>query len=243
MGTTRNVDMSSQEVKVKKVASPDGVATEEAAVEGEQAVKKSAKPRQVRVRGQKYAAVKSKVDRNRKYDALSAIELVKQLSYTKFEGTITADVEVIDTDVTAEITLPHTTGKQRKVVVVDEAVIKQIEAGKLDFDVLVSSPEFMPKLAKYARILGPKGLMPNPKNGTLSPNPARAVKELSAGKQILKTESKQPLFHLSLGKTSTETKDLIENLRAVLDSLKGKVVGVTLSATMGPGVKVDVEAV
>ena len=245
MGTTRNVDMSSQEIKVKKVASPDGVVAETTPVEGESepAVTKAVKPRQVRVRSKKYAAVKSKVDRNRKYDALSAIELAKQLSYTKFEGTITADVEVIDVDVTAEVTLPHTAGKQKKVVIVDDAVLKQIEAGKLDFDVLVSSPEFMPKLAKHARILGPKGLMPNPKNGTLSPNPERAVKELSAGKQILKTEKKQPLFHVSLGKTSTETKDLIENLRALLDSLKGKVVGVTLSSTMGPGVKVDPEAV
>ena len=240
MGTTRNVDMSSQEVKVKKVTAPAGT-TEETPVEDEKAAKTPAKPRKIHVRSQKYTAIKSKVDRNRKYDALSAVELIKQLSYAKFGGTVAADVEVISTDVTAEVTLPHLTGKQQKVVIADDTILKQIEAGQLDFDVLVSSPQFMPKLAKYARILGPKGLMPNPKNGTLSPNPERAVKELAAGKQIIKTEKKQPLMHISLGKTSTETKALIENLRALYSPLKNKVISITISSTMSPGVKIDTE--
>jgi large subunit ribosomal protein L1 len=247
MGKPRNVDMSSQEVKVKIVASPDDTAEtaveKSAAVAGEETAKKPAKPRQQRVRSQKYAAVKSKVDRNRKYDALSALELVKQLSYSKFEGTIVADIEVIDTEVTAEVTLPHSTGKQQRVTVVTDEVIKQIEAGQLDFDVLVSAPEFMPKLAKHAKVLGPKGLMPNPKNGTLSPNPERAAKELAGGKQLLKTEKKQPLIHVTLGKTSLETKQLIENLRALAEALSAKLVGITVSATMSPGVKVDPEAI
>ncbi|OGJ37239.1 MAG: hypothetical protein A2383_03160 [Candidatus Pacebacteria bacterium RIFOXYB1_FULL_39_46] len=196
-----------------------------------------------KVRSKKYQAVKSKVDRTRQYDALSAIELVKKLSYSKFEGTINADIEVKNTDVSVEVTLPHSTGQQRKVVVVDEQVLKEIEAGKIDFDVLVSSPEFMPKLAKHAKLLGPKGLMPNPKNGTLTTNPAQAIKELAAGKQILKSEKKQPLIHLPLGKTSMETKKLIENLRTLLNALKGRAVRVILSPTMGPGVKVDIESV
>lgn len=233
MGNTRNIDMSSQEVEVKQVADPDVV---------EETVK-TTKTHPPRLRSKKYLAVKAKVDRNRKYDPLSAVELVKQLSYTKFGGTIVADVEVRDTEVTGEVTLPHSTGQQKKVVVVDDAVIKQIEAGKLDFDVLVSAPEFMPKLAKHAKVLGPKGLMPNPKNGTLTPNPQRAVKELAAGKMLLKTEKKQPLLHVSLGKASMETKEMIENLQALLDSLKGKVVHVTLAPTMGPGVKVEVETI
>jgi large subunit ribosomal protein L1 len=193
------------------------------------------------VRSKKFLAVKSKVDRTREYDVLSAMELVKQLSYTKFEGTISADLEVKSLEVTGEVTLPYAAGKARKVVVVDEQVLKDIEAGKFDFDVLISSPEFMPKLAKLARVLGPKGLMPNPKNGTLTANPAQAVKELSAGKQPLKTEKKQPLIHVALGKTSMETKDLIENLRALVTALKDKIVSISLSPTMGPGVKVALE--
>ncbi|MFH2118274.1 MAG: 50S ribosomal protein L1 [Candidatus Paceibacterota bacterium] len=253
MGTTKNVDMSSKEVKIKIVADPKKNDDDQALNQGEPGViqeedqaKKSAKtnkPKVQRVRGKKYMATKSKVDRTRQYDVLSAIELVKKLSYSKFEGTINADIEVRSTDVSVEVTLPHSTGQQRKVVVADDQVLKEIEAGKIDFDILVSSPEFMPKLAKLARLLGPKGLMPNPKNGTLTANPDRAVKELAAGKQVLKSEKKQPLIHLSLGKTSMETKKLIENLRALLNALKGKAVNVVLSPTMGPGVKVDIESV
>lgn len=238
MGNKRNVDMSSQEVEVKKVEAPEGAETQSTTAPQE-ATQKPAKAPKQRVRSKKYAVTRSKVDKARKYDALSAIELVKQLSYSKFEGTISADIEVASTEVSAEITLPHSTGKQKKVAVVDEKVLAQIEAGTLDFDILVSSPEYMPKLAKYAKTLGPKGLMPNPKNGTLSANPQQAVKELSAGKQLLKTEKKQPLIHVSLGKTSMETKQLIDNLRALLSAFQGKVVRVSISPTMGPGVKVD----
>lgn len=249
MGTTRNVDMSSQEIKVKKVEVPEGAEAAELnesdalTVESQDtAIQKPAKPRVQRQRGKKYAATRSKVDKARAYDALSAIELVKQLSYSRFEGTISADVVVTSTDVSAELLLPHASGQQKKVAVVDEAVLKQIEAGTLDFDILVSAPEFMPKLAKHAKLLGPKGLMPNPKNGTLTANPQQAVKELAAGKQLLKTEKKQPLMHVSLGKTSMDTKHLIENLQALAKAFQGKLVKVSLSATMGPGVKVDVES-
>ena len=194
------------------------------------------------MRSKKYVATKSKVDKTRKYDALSAMELVKQLSYTKFEGTITAELEVKDTSTSAEVSLPHSTGQQQKVAIVDDKVMADIEAGKLDFDILVSSPEYMPKLAKHAKTLGPKGLMPNPKNGTLTANPKKAAEELAAGKQLLKTEKKQPLIHVSLGKTSMDSKQLIENLQALVDALKGKVEKVSLAATMGPGVKVDLES-
>lgn len=232
MGNTRNVDMSSQVDEVKVVADP---------TEKEDKAKKQAKAKQQHQRSRKYQTVKSKVDRNRQYDLLSAVELVKQLSYTKFTGTIVADLEVRDLDVTAEVTLPHAAGKQRKVVVADDKVIKQIEEGNLDFDVLVSAPEYMPKLAKHAKVLGPKGLMPNPKNGTLTPNPERAVKELSAGKRTLKAEKKQPLMHVVVGKVSMETKDIIENVQTLLDALKGKVLHLTIAPTMGPGVKVNVE--
>lgn len=238
MGNTRNVDMSSQEIEVKQVADPNATAD---AAEGSDEKTAAAKKKVARVRSRKYQAVKTKVDRTRKYDPMAAIELVKQLSYAKFGGTIVADVEVRDLDTSAEVTLPHSTGQQKKVVIVDDAVLAEIEAGKLDFDILVSSPQFMPKLAKHAKVLGPKGLMPNPKNGTLTPNPERAVKELSAGKMMLKTEKKQPLMHVALGKTSMETKELMENLEALLKALKGKVAHVTLAATMGPGVKVEIE--
>jgi len=249
MGTTKNVDMSSQEVKVKKVLAPKESATtkqtEQQQTEDQPSspTSKPNKPKPTRTRSKKYIAVKSKVDRTRKYDVLSAVELVKQLSYSKFTGTLSANLKVKNTDVTAEVTLPHTAGKLRQVTVVDDQVLKDIGAGKIEFDILVSSPEFMPKLTKHAKILGPKGLMPNPKNGTLTANPAQAVKELSAGKQILKTEKKQAVIHVPIGKADTDTKHLIENLQALMNALKGKVEHLVLSSTMGPGVKVDLESI
>jgi large subunit ribosomal protein L1 len=247
MGTIRNVDMSSKQTKVKKVENPEEIVVEVdsetvAKTDGqEETAKKAAKPVQKRVRSKKYVIVNSQVDKTRKYDVLSAMELVKKLSYSKFDGTITADIEVKDTTVSGSVTLPHETGRTRKIVVVNDKVLKQIEAGNFDFDVLLASPDYMPKLAKYAKELGPRGLMPNPKNGTLTASPEKAAEELSSGKRLLKTEKKQPLIHISIGKVSMDTKKLIENLQAIANALPNKISKVTLSATMGPGVKVDLE--
>ena len=228
--------MSSKTVKVKEVQSAKDEQTAETKAP-------AAKPKPQRVRSRKYVATKSKVDKTRHYDVLSAMELVKQLSYTKFDGTITAELQVKDLETSANVTLPNDTGRQRKVVVVDDAVLKDIEAGKFEFDILISSPEYMPKLAKHAKELGPRGLMPNPKNGTLTANPKKAAEELSAGKRLLRTEKKQPLMHVTIGKVSMDSKKLIENLQALAKALKGKIDKVSLSATMGPGVKVDLETI
>jgi large subunit ribosomal protein L1 len=118
--------------------------------------------------------------------------------------------------------------------------LAQLEAGTIDFDVLITEPRFMPKLAKHARVLGPKGLMPNPKNGTITDNPEAKRKELEGGKVTLKTEKKAPLMHVLLGKTDMETKDLVENLNALLEAVKGKAVKASVTATMSPSVKVAV---
>lgn len=229
MGNTHNVDMSTQEVEVKIVETPE--------VEAE----KEAKKKKVRVHGKKFAAVKAKADKTRKYELSEAIELVKKLSYTSFAGTISAELVVKEEGLNVDVVLPHQAGKTKKVVIVTDEVLKEIEAGVINFDILVSSPQFMPKLAKFARVLGPKGLMPNPKNGTLTPNPERAVQELSAGKVMLKGERKQPLMHVSVGKTSMETSQIKENIEALLKAVKTKVVKLSLSATMSPGLKVNIE--
>jgi large subunit ribosomal protein L1 len=117
-------------------------------------------------------------------------------------------------------------------------MLAQIEAGTIDFDILITEPHFMPKLAKHARVLGPKGLMPNPKNGTITPNPEIKKKELESGKMTIRTEKKAPLMHVTLGKTSMETKDLVENLNALIAALGPKAVKLTLAASMSPSVKV-----
>lgn len=229
MANTHNVDMSAQEMEVKIVEAPE--------VEAE----KEAKKTKVRVHGKKFAAVKSKADKTRKYELSEAIELVKKLSYTSFAGTISAELVVKEEGLNVDVILPHQAGKAKKVVIVTDEVLKEIEAGTINFDILVSSPQFMPKLAKFARVLGPKGLMPNPKNGTLTPNPERAVQELSSGKVMLKGERKQPLMHVSVGKTSMETSQIKENIEALIKAVKTKVLKLSLSATMSPGLKVNIE--
>lgn len=243
MGSKKNVVMSSTEDTVKIVADSDAVETPAAeTVDGvettETTPKAAKKPKQTHLRSKKYHSVRAQVDKTKTYDPFAAVELVKKLSYSKFEGTLTADVVVREAGQSVTLTFPHSTGKTIRVAVASDAVIEQIEAGNIDFDMLVTSPQFMPKLAKLARVLGPKGLMPNPKNGTISENPAAKKKELEGGQTTVKTEKKAPLMHVTLGKTSMETKELVENLQALIEALNTKAVKMSISATMSPSVKV-----
>lgn len=231
-------DIDAAEASIE--AGEAGVA--EAATEGSEvaaeAPKAAKKPKQTHLRSKKYHSVRAQVDKTKTYDPFAAIELVKKLSYSKFEGTITADVVVKEAGQSVTLTFPHSTGKTLRVAVVDDALIEQIEAGTIDFDILVTSPQFMPKLAKLARVLGPKGLMPNPKNGTITENPAAKKKELEGGQTTIKTEKKAPLMHVTIGKTSMETKALVENLQALIEALNTKALKLSVSATMSPSVKV-----
>ena len=142
-------------------------------------------------------------------------------------------------DYRTAVSLPHGTGKEVRVAIADEKIVAEIEAGKINFDILVAHPTMMAKLAKVARVLGPRGLMPNPKTGTVSPDPEKRAKELSSGQVNIKTEPGNPLIHMPIGKVSFEDKKIAENVKAVLKALGTKVAKVTLSATMGPGVKVQ----
>lgn len=233
MGQQQNVDMSVEEDQVKHVE------VEEPALEEEPAEQKSKKPR-----SKKYQAVRAKLDKTRKYTVENAVEMVKDLSYSNFEGTISAAVVVKETGRVGSVTLPHQTGNDRNIVIVDDEVLQQIEDGQVDdIDVLLADPQYMPKLAKHGRILGPKGLMPNPKNGTLTPNPEEKKKELEAGKLLLKTQEKQPVFHLAVGTESMETDKIVENIKTLIEELGQKLVKLSLSATMSPGVRVDIDSV
>ncbi len=248
MGNTRhNVNMSETEMKVKVVASPDAEPMTEQAEGAEQteAVSEQAeqKPKkQAHGRSKKYLAQRSKVDKTKLYDPATAIELIKRLSYAKFTGSIDASLEVKEVGISATFAFPHSTGKAIRVAVVDDAVLAALEAGTTDFDVLLSKPEFMPKLAKFARVLGPRGLMPNPKNGTLTPNPELKRKQLEGGSITIKTEKKAPLINISFGKSTMETKDLVENLAALTKALNGRIVRMSISASMSPSVKVALPA-
>lgn len=243
MGSKKNVDMSSTEDKIKIVEgsvtqteqSDENDATTQ---KSEAIIEKKAAPS--RVRSKKYVATRSRVDKTKKYSLKEAVETVKRLSYTKFDGTITLDGVVKEVGKLSSITLPHATGKSIRVAIVDDALLAEIEAGNLDFDALITTPQYMPKLARFARVLGPKGLMPNPKNGTVTPKPELKKAELEKGTFDLKTEKKMPVIHVSIGKVSMDDAVLIENIEALMSATKGRLVSATISATMSPSVKLEI---
>jgi len=198
-----------------------------------------------KVHSKKYQEMTKLVNKAKFYTLKDAIALVKKTSMTSFDGTVEMHINLNPdnlggkTDMRGSVTLPHGTGKKINVVIADEAIIKEIEAGNINFDVLVAHPSMMAKLAKVARVLGPKGLMPNPKTGTVTDNPEKRVKELSQGQVNFKTEPDNPIIHMSVGKVSFEDQKLIENIQAVVLAVgKGKIAKATITATMGPGIKI-----
>jgi len=249
MGSQKPTDMSDtqaqlQEIKEKKQAAE--AAAQEANQEAGAEDKKEEKTSTLSVkskhhRGKKYRAVRAKVDKTRAYTLLNAVDLVKRLSYTSFPGTISAHLVLKDTGESKEIEFPHKTGRSLKVEIATEDTLKKIEDGNIDFDMLVATPQFMPKITKYAPILGPQGLMPNPKNGTLTPNPEQKKKELEAGKMTIKTERKAPLIHVPVGKTDMDTQKIVENVQVLIKAFKKKLKKLSIAATMSPGVKVEIE--
>lgn len=210
--------------------------------------RKTEKGKRVKQRSKKYKEVAGLVDKTKLYPLTEAVALIKKTSLTKFDGTVELHVNLnplsiasTKGDYRGSVSLPHGTGKEVRVTIADDAVLASIEKGTIDFDVLVAHPSMMPKLAKLARVLGPKGLMPNPKNGTVSPDPEKRAKELSHGQVNFKAEPGNPIVHLPVGKVSFEGKKLIENIEAILSAIgKNKILRATLAATMGPGIKITV---
>ena len=239
MGTKRNTDMSQTETEVKIVANPDEQATTEITANAEETPKKVIKPK--KIRGKNYQSARAQVDKTKTYEPQAAIELVKKLSFTKFDATLEAHAVVKKIGTNYTLTFPYSTGKQVKVAIFSDKVLKQIEDGKLDFDVLLATKADMPKLTKLARTLGPKGLMPNPKNGTLTQDPAAKKKELEAGSIQLKTEKKAPLIHLTFGKISMDDKALVENLQALIKVLGLDLSKLSIASSMSPGVRVKLD--
>lgn len=191
-------------------------------------------------RSKKYKKVKSYVDRTKFYSLDKAIELITKTSYSRFTGTVSIDAIVKDQNVNLETSFPHSTGKTVRVAIATEELIKEIEAGNINFDVLISPPSLMVKLAKHARTLGPKGLMPNPKNKTVTEKTEERKKELEKGVTTIKTEKKAPLIHVVIGKTDMPAESLKANVEHFIKMIgPKKTLKLSLSATMSPGVKVD----
>ena len=226
-------------------------------------------------RGKKYLEALKQYDKHKLYPLEEAIELVKKLSYANFDETVEAAVRLgvnpkyADQMVRGSVVLPHGTGKPVKVLVLTKGekekeakeagadyvgldeYVEKIKQGWLEFDKVVATPDVMNVVGKLGKILGPRGLMPNPKTGTVTFNVADAVKEIKAGKVDFKVD-KAGNIHAPVGKVSFETEKLAENVRALINELirlkpasaKGQYLkSLTLSSTMGPGVKVDLKSV
>lgn len=212
---------------------------------------KKKKQKKARERSRRYMEVAGLVDKSKSYSVADAVALVKKTSLTKFDGTVELHVNLSQTalgdsprgeagkkDFRGSVSLPHGTGKQVRVAIADDAILSKLESGIIEFDVLVAHPSIMGKLAKYAKLLGPRGLMPNPKTGTIGEDPEKLAAGLSKGKVNFKTEPDHPIIHMSIGKVSFEDKKLIDNATAILDAIgRGKITKATLTSTMGPGIK------
>jgi len=192
--------------------------------------------------GKAIKAAKSKVDSQKTYSIDEAVKLVKATNITKFVATVTLHINLQgkDAPTRVELTFPFVAGTAKKVAIVSDELLKEIEKGVINFDILVTHPSFMPKLAKYAKVLGPKGLMPSPKAGTITPNPEGKAKEFEAGKTLVKAEPKFPLMHVTVGKVNQPEAELVANIKALIDAVKARNISkATLASTMSPGIKLQ----
>lgn len=201
-----------------------------------------------KTRSTSYTEKAQLIDKSKLYSLTDAITLLSQLKKAKFDETVELHLTALETGISGSVTLPHGTGKVTRVKIADgadqaalEELIKAIEAGNIDFDILVATPDAMPKLARTARILGPKGLMPNPKNGTVSTKPDEVAKKYEAGQINFKTEAKAPLVHVAIGKISFGDVKIKENAKAVLSNIdKKQLKNATLKSTMSPAIHLDI---
>jgi len=206
---------------------------------------KPAKKKKVRVRSTRYKEALMKVEPGKLYPISDALELLRKITLTKFDGSVELHINTTEKGLRGQVSLPHGTGKKVRVAIADsdtiDKIVSEVEKGRIDFDVLVAHPSVMGKLAKVAKYLGPRGLMPNPKNGTISPTPLKVAKKLEAGEVSWKTESEFPIIHQVIGKMSFKDHQLEENFQAFVKSIGDKKIkSITLKSTMSPGIKVSI---
>ena len=222
-------------------------------------------------KGKKYSDSLKLIDRTKLYDPEEAIDLVKQTAKAKFDETIEISVRLgvdprhADQQVRGAVVLPNGTGKTVRVlafvkenrieeakaagadIIADDEIIKKIQGGWFEFDACVATPDMMGVVGRLGRVLGPKGLMPNPKSGSVSPDIARMISDIKAGKVEYRVD-KTAIIHCPVGKASFEAAKLTENLRTLMEAIikakpaaaKGTYIkSAVLSSTMGPGIKLN----
>lgn len=210
----------------------------EIASKAQKTTKKEVKSKPVKKHSADYLAARKKVDQNKAYPLNDAIKLLKSISISQFNGSVDVHLVVHKAGLKGEIEFPHPTGKKQNIRIADEKLLKELAKGKVDFTLLISSQEMMPKLMKYGKILGPKGLMPNSKSGTITGKPEETAKKL-AGKAQYKTEAKAPLIHIKIGKVDQKESELLENFKALIEAVgRRNIQKAVIAPTMGPGIKV-----
>jgi large subunit ribosomal protein L1 len=225
----------------------------------------------MRKRGKKFAAARAAIPPDRNYSIEEAVPLVQKVKFAKFDETVElslrlgVDPKHADQMVRGTVVLPHGLGKSKRVLAIaggekqkeaqaagadiigGEEMVEKIQGGFMDFDAVVATPDMMRAVGKLGKVLGPRGLMPNPKTGTVTTDIAKAVQEIKAGKVEFRVD-KTGIIHAPVGKSSFPAPNLIANAHALVDSIvkakpaaaKGKYLkSVTLSSTMGPGVRID----
>ena len=223
--------------------------------------------------GKKYADAAKKVDADRLYEPREAVALLKELSFTRFDETVELHIRTgvdprhADQVIRGSVALPAGTGKTRRVVAFaqgdkvreaeeagadaagGEDLVQRVQGGWLDFDVAVATPDMMGLVSRLGRILGPRGLMPNPRTGTVTPDVGRVIREVKGGRIDFRVD-KTAVVHLPVGRISFSEEQLMQNLGAALDAVvrakpsaaKGQYIrSITLASTMGPGIKLDIQ--
>lgn len=261
--------------KIEKEARKEAGDTTPQSEEAEAATKKGPRPvtrPRIERRGKNYRRVAEAVEAGKVYDLKEALELATKTNPTKFDASVELHVRLgvdprqADQNIRATVALPNGSGKTVRVavfapegdhaaakkagadIVGDDEFLKQLDKEELNFDTLIATPAYMARLGKYARLLGPRGLMPNPKSGTVAADVAKAVAEAKAGKVEYRVD-KQAIVHIGIGKVSFGTDKLVQNAQAFLDSLKSQKPGslkgtyvktASVATTMGPGIKVEI---
>lgn len=221
------------------------------------ASKRAQKKGKAKYRSVKYKEAAEKVEKSKRYPLADAIDLAKQSSYTKFDGSLELHLNTSTKNIRGLVSLPFASGKKLKVLAFgkgaeesgaditgDDAKLNEIIRGITSFDVIVTTPEWMPKLARAAKVLGPRGLMPSPKNGTITDDLKKAVTEIQSGKVEYKTEKNGQVIHLSIGKVSQENAQVAANVKILFNAIgKTRVKKAVISPSMGAGVKVDTASI
>ncbi len=226
-----------EEITVETVTPSSAKAAEE---QGKKAKKEKFAKSSAKTESKRHKENRTFVSKTQSYSIDQALETLKKFKKSKFDETVELHINTKEKGISGQITLPHGTGKTLRIKIADEAIINDVSKGKIDFDVLVATPSMMPQLARVAKVLGPRGLMPNPKNGTISDKPENTVKKLSGGQISYKTESNAPIIHAIVGKVSFEDNKLKENINTFLTTIGSeKINSVILKSTMSPAVRLS----